>query len=361
MRRNIGYQVPTQAWEARQAREADLKGQTNRLCDKLESRGIRTRQEREAISVVGEVTGCVEPLDDYRPIRFLPLVAQRDRAGLLNGLLYFQHHEPIGKYLRLAVVTAGQRVSLYGDLRETISRLSRKISKWASEAHKRYRIYVVYRGTEFTVDSAMTFHVHANVLYAPAVALPADLWAEFLSWSHKMFGAHWHDSGTLNDPNEAIKYPFKPLDIDGMGAEKVEWLYYELSRLKLAQPMGPFADFMRDLKSRRQKVAYVRLPEGDSMQLARIEKDARGQKPEGQLPAPPNRENYLLARTAPAPKFSPYYEPLSYVENYTDAPATEGGRIRLQWLHSRRENSRKVWEKNGAPPPETVIGKRRKR
>jgi hypothetical protein len=69
---------------------------------------------------------------------------------------------------------------------------------------------VVFRATEFTTDDKLSFHPHANVLYAPRVRLSAETWAKFLSWSRRYLGAHWRDNGELQKGEEALKYPFKP-------------------------------------------------------------------------------------------------------------------------------------------------------
>jgi hypothetical protein len=78
---------------------------------------------------------------------------------MLNGLRYFQRKTSDGKFLRLAVITTGQRLPIGGPLRITLQRLHRTISRWSSEAAQLFGIDVVYRGSEFTVDAAATFHV----------------------------------------------------------------------------------------------------------------------------------------------------------------------------------------------------------
>lgn len=225
----------------------ELLQQTNHLADLLEAQGIRAREERTGIIVFGEVTGKLEEHRDFRPIRFLPLVAQRERQGMLNALMYFQANAEGGRYMRYAVVTAGERIPAHRPLRIAIRKLGRDISRWASEAMQRFDIDVVYRGTEFTVDHHGTYHPHSNVLYIPRRKLQPHEWSQFLAWTRQRLGAHWQDCGKLIEPREALKYPFKPTDLDGRPGAEIAWLFNELFRMKLAQPLGAFKRFWKDL------------------------------------------------------------------------------------------------------------------
>jgi hypothetical protein len=66
-------------------------------------------------------------------------------------------------------------------------------------------------------------------------------------------------------------------------------------------------------------------------------------------------ENQLIARTAPMPRFCPYWEPCSIVRNFTLEPQTEGGRLRLQQLRDHGRHMRAAWDRNGAPDPADVM------
>lgn len=357
--RNTGFQSPTQSWQAGHRRSRELQEQSEGIADKLERQGIAAyRADRSAV-MISEVTGVVEPIREFRATRILPIVAQRDRAPMLNALRYFQQTHALGAYLRLAVITTGHRLASGGDLRGTMRKLHRKISKWASEVFRLYSIRVIYRGTEFTIDNAKTFHPHANVIYAPSRPLSKEQWQEFLDFGHRRLGAWWRDCGKLANPDEAIKYPFKPLDLDGLSDSEFAWLYGELERLKLAQPMGAFADFCRALERQREKIGFVAGPRGG--RLARIQKLRRGsgKATDARIPVDPQPENQVISRTAPMPRHSPWWEPHSIVQNYTETPATEGGALRLQQLGDRSRRSRAAWDANGAPDPAEAMRKAR--
>lgn len=350
---NTGQQVPTQLWESGQTRLHELLRQTNHLADQLESQGIRARDDRTGIVVFGEVTGQIEVHRDFRPVRFLPLVAQRERQGMLNALMYFQANAPGGQYMRYAVVTAGERIPAHGSLRETITRLGRNISRWASEARQRYSIEVVYRGTEFTVDRDGTYHPHSNVLYIPRRKLAPGEWAEFLSWTRGRLGAHWQDCGKLSEPREALKYPFKPTDLVGRPQEEIGWLFNELFRMKLAQPLGAFKSFWKELDENKEKIGRLYGSGGGEAPLQRIRKQEREAAKKASTP-PRWQENKLICRTAPQARFSPFMEPLTIVENYTDRPITDGGKLRLWQLEQRQAEAQRLWRENGAPEPTMI-------
>ena len=151
---------------------------------------------------------------------------------------------------------------------------------------------MVYRGTEFTVDEALSFHPHAHLLFAPRGPMPKHRWQEFLSWMHRFFGAHVHDAGRLVKPEEAIKYPFKPADLERLDGPALAWVGREIQGLKLAQPLGDFAEFWRDLERRRLKVLLVDGPDGAKLHL--VEKPKR--------PSRAGNAARIDAATSPRPK-----------------------------------------------------------
>ncbi len=345
-------------WIERDQADAKLREQTAVLADILEAQGISARLDDE-IAFVGLVTGRVDRMESYRPIRFLPAVAQRERRPVLNALRYFHRKEHHGKYLRMMVVTAGQRVPLYGDLRETIQGLSRRISRWANEARDRFDVEILFRGTEFTIDADQTFHVHANVLYAPMHKLSKRRFRKFMRWSHGRLGRkHMRDCGRLAKPEEAIKYPFKPGDLDNLIADPkaIVWLYEQTRRLKMVQPMGPFAEFRADLEASREKV--VSLPTARGPQLHRVRKKMRG-GPFGKKSVPSSdddpAENRIVAETLPQHRGSPYAESYILVQNFTATPKTDFGADALDEIRGRRKDHLKYWDWNGAPDPETAL------
>lgn len=380
-RTNTGWKQSSEQYRESADKRATLLSQTERMAAALESQGIKARQDETDLIAIGEVTNQVDRIDGYRSICFLPTIAQRDRRPILNGLMYFQNNHRMGKFLRMAVVTAGERIPLDGELRATMQKLHRDISRWAHEADKLWNVAVIYRGSEFTFDDAtQSFHPHANVLYAPRKALKGDKWAAFLSWSRQRLGAHWQDNGKLEKPQEAIKYPFKPMDLDTLDAPALAWLFNETYRLKIAQPMREFKRWREELvfdvteqdrmhpftgelttkrikvkKDRPLKVGFVKFNDGARLQL--VEKAPRGKAPDpGQKPAQDDhKENLIVCRLSPQFRFSPYAEPVTMVMNYTPEPVTIEGKERLQEIKARKREARRFWDANGAPDPRTAL------
>jgi len=309
--------------------------------------GIRVRTPGRVVALA-TVTGEQYDEESYRPIRFLPLVAQRERRPLLNALRFFQRNTKHGQHIRYAVITAGQRIPAWADLRGSLGRLHRRISRWAHEATRDWDMEIFHRQTEFTRDQAGTYHPHANVLYRPRRRMTAERWSQFLRWSRSRLGAHWQDNGELRDADEAIKYPFKPAELEAADGEELVWLWWQCHRMKFSQPMGPFAAFCRQLAENRQKVVMVNRPSH-----ARLEIVAKAPHDPVEEPAEPDpaKENQILCRTAPQFRFGPYAQPVTLVVNYTANPTTPQGARRLAIIREWNAQAREWWDANGAPDP----------
>lgn len=361
IRRNTGWKMSPEAYRESRERHDKLIYQTERMALALESQGISARLEGSKIVAIGEVTGEIDELDNYRPIFFLPSVAQRERKPMLNTLNYFQMKDRLGVFMRYGVVTTGERVPVNGPLRERIQALSRKVSRWAHEAKERWNVEVLYRGTEFTVDEALTFHPHANVLYTPRQNMPAHRWKAFLSWTGRYFGAHWHDAGRLEKPQEAIKYSFKPGDLERLDPPALAWLYRETRRLKMAQPLGSFARFRESLeykvtfdpdgKKHREKLPRTRkvcsVYQDGGAKLALVEKPKRGCHE--RMKVDRQRENIILARTLPQFRHGNIAQPYTLMTCFTRNPETEAGKQSLRILEERSREANQFWIENGAP------------
>jgi hypothetical protein len=92
-------------------------------------------------------------------------------------------------------------------------------------------------------------------------------------WQRLFDSQHVHDAGRVVKPEEAIKYPFKPADLERLEGPALAWVYRDTRGLKLAQPLGDFAEFWRALKHERLKVLLVDGPDGAKLRL--VEKPQR--------------------------------------------------------------------------------------
>jgi len=384
-RQNTGWELDYERWAEVNNRRQMMEAQTAKLADLLESVGVPARLHSDVVAV-SAVTGLITDVSPWRPIRFLPSVAARDRRPMLNALRYWI--EKVAKkpeQLRYVVITAGDLIEAYGDLRGGMKKLSRQISKWAHEAKKQYGIEVHFRGTEFTRKSAserglsewhpdtVLYHLHANVLIQPTRYLKGKKWRKFLSWTHDFFGTHWKDNGPIEDVRELVKYVVKPSDLlegdHALGADEAKWLHETLFRMNLAQPMGRFKDFWAELDENRCKVVLVRNKYGESeMRLIgrgkRFDhsKDAEVLEPSPELePAPEDNspkgrgENILIGVTLPQWKHTPWSEPMLLIQNYQPRAVGRASMERLAEIDTERMLARQQWDEAGAPDPAIAL------
>lgn len=340
---NTGISHGLESWREGREKQAVLRRQTERLADILQDNGIPVRLPC-AVQLVGDVTRCVEQAEAWRSIRFLPLVAQRDRKPTQNALSLWLRG-PQGRHARYAVVTSGGRVPLGGNLKERMSEHTANIRRWASEANSNYGVEVFMRATEFTVNDD-GIHLHSNLVYRPSKRLTKVVWREFLAWSRKRLRAHWKDCGLLKDASEVVKYAVKPADLDAMADEHVVWLFGQTYRAKLVQPLGQFSDWLKGLERDRLKVSMVhKVGKSRLCLVAKAEREPA----EGNNDGP--GENVILGRTLPQARWCPYAEPVSLVMGYTENPVTPQGVRRLAILNERSIQARAWWDAAGAPDP----------
>lgn len=175
LRSNTGWEIDSVGWANRSASSRLLTAQTERIASALVRDGIEVMRDGD-MTMISAVTGIVESLPVYRAVRFLPMIAARDRRPMVNGLKLFMAGHKNARFFRYAVMTCAKPVPAMGDLRGAIQELSRRISKWANRT-KKFGVKVLFRGIEFTRKTAeergmadrypadtIRYHVHANVI-----------------------------------------------------------------------------------------------------------------------------------------------------------------------------------------------------
>lgn len=374
---NMGWELDLDEWSVGFARRKALEYQTNKLADLLEESGVEARMKSDVVAI-SAVTDVVTPLVTFRPIRFLPSVAARDRRPMLNALKYWMANVVLNpEYIRYVVITSGSLVPAYGDLRGRLKELSRKVSRWASLARKEYSIIVHFRGSEFTRKTAaergidgyepdtVLYHPHCNILLEPLEKLPAKgkgSWDEFLKWSHEFLDGHWEDCGRIKDVREIVKYVVKPADLlEGerpIDSDETRWLYESLSRLNLAQPMGEFKKFYSELAEKRVKAVLVKNQNNDHGTLKLVRKSERlnhsDKAPKDNSPGS-EPTNILLGVTLPSWTHSPWAEPSILVKNYDPKTISEASIERLRDIRIEQYIAREKWDKSGAPDPAIAL------
>lgn len=387
---NTGIATDPEKWRERKRREKELEAQTERLADILERNGIPAYSKSSTTYAVGLVTGHIVPLQRFRVIRFLPLVAKRERAPLINELRLFRQSHPSHRdHLRLGVMTCGPRIPVgaEGELRNAFTELHRNVSRWAQVAARKYNIEVIGRFSEFTVhdeESGRTVHPHANVLYTPRKRLTKRQWRAFLTETNTHFGAWWKDCGPLQSPEEAIKYVSKPADLEKLSDSEIVWLFHETYRMKFAQPMGSFATWRQDTLCKRRdtglyqdrKVTSVHTPQG--ARLCVVTKIRRNKvdrsEPVSDLATDErysSKPTRYMGFTLPQRRVTPFAEPYALIRSSFNATSLDIRNFLSKWSDETQlgdaseENfqefmrahkaARKSWDANGGPEPEAAL------
>lgn len=357
----------------RLGRDEVIKAQSERIANRLDAMGIPSRRKQEggAFFKFGLLTGCVKELDQqYRHIMFIPSVAVAERRSLANELSYWIENilPKSGKYLRYGVVTCGENLRIYDDLRTEHRKWSRKISDTFRKLSDKYGCRLYFRGTEFTFNEDMeTLNLHMNVLYDLPL-LERDEWCDFLSEMRESLGCRWDDAGCLKNPFEVTKYITKPNDIEQMTNDQLEWFYNETFKTRMIQRYNSFKDFKaglnenhlrivldqsdNSLKTMRKRVIndselFTKKDKDQSISLpkcvdlfgadlaaafciqpaldGRVIRDDSGYDYEAD-------ENKIVGLMLPHASFFNLSEPCLMIRNYTDKPQSELGHKALELI-----------------------------
>jgi len=382
---NVGWQLEPQDWSVGIARRKELENQTNQIANLLEKAGIQARMDSDVVSI-SAVTNIATPLVSFRPVRFLPSVAARDRRPMLNALKYWMDNvveRP--DYVRYIVITSGSLVPAFGDLKGRLQDMARRVSKWAHAAKRDYNIIVHFRGSEFTRKTAsergldgydpdtVLYHPHCNILLEPKRKLPktgAGSWDAFLKWSHDYLDGHWQDCGRINDVREIVKYVVKPADLlageKPIDSDETKWLYESLFRLNLAQPLGDFKEFYSEIKEKKIKVVRVKNYGNNKGKLRLVRKSERldhskrvavedDYDSDFDLIKRKGPANVILGLTMPSWTHSPWAEPAILVRNYDPKTMSDAAQERLRDIRIEQHLARELWDKSGAPEPKIAL------
>jgi hypothetical protein len=384
-----GKEVDSDGWLTARARNETLRRQTQRLAAALERQGISAHREGATTSLVGLVTGQSVELTSYRSIRFLPLVAQRERREFVNQYIYMAETDhKVGSFARYFVFTNDQPIPVGGDLRGAMDEHFREVVALGGMLKKDFGVEILLRATEMPIaerecavrdeygltvaEMLRAVHLHSNLSVLPTRFLGGDGWAKVLRSIHEMFpGRQIQDCGKVEDARELIKYSVKPTDLENADDEEIAWLYRETSRAHIVQPFNRFRVLRASLKQQRLKVIAnpEKAEEGVVQTVIPVLKEERkkecrpqacdvdedgvvdrddtvdGDEPEKKVKA------YLLGTTTPQPLFSPFLEPCVLIQNYGEEMEA-GGHTRLKLLMTA---ARRVWDESGAPAPEAAL------
>ena len=261
------------------------------MADILAKGGIDVRGD--GMTLVGLVTGHAIEVKGWANLNLLPIVAAPKRDQQVRDLEYYLSRHPKRKYARYAVITAGERISAFGELGTALTEISRRVSRLAHELHP-LGVEVVVNALEFTrvcgnerIWDERTkrwgpslherhpdryhadqwyYHPHGNLAYIPHRQFSKAQWKSILRRIRRRVRAHWRDCGRIEDVKEIAKYVTKPADLLGPGKEispqEMCWLARELHRAKLFNPMGPFREARRDWGERHVRIERVTVGAG---------------------------------------------------------------------------------------------------
>ena len=264
---------------------------------------------------IGLVTGIVEEADaPFINSPMIPVMMMKQRQGLIKDLQLFRENDPLGRHMRYAVVTAGDRVKM-ADLESTILQLVERVRRWASDVARPYGVEPIVRAIEFPYDPlTKTFHVHCNLIYLPTKGLTSKAWASFLTDSRGAFQAHWQDQGLIRDIEEAVKYCLKGEDLallEREGGRVLANWFQAVKGRRLVQTFKRFGAWRAEVRAQRLRPYSLLLSDG-SKALVFAQKPDPVDNPEIDEP----RKFSVLAVTLPQASLSPYKEPCAIVRGY---------------------------------------------
>lgn len=358
---DTGREGSAEKWAERQGRNALLRRQSQDIAEKLRLVGVDLfapqDPDADTVTLVGDLSGETESSlgNEFKHSLFLPAVAAQDRARQTNSLeIYLQNHRR-GRFARYLVVTSGTRVSwLDPHLSAKISAFQKKIGTFARAAREQFNVEVVVRSTEMTLRDLPGMpgfdgvHLHANIVYIPP-KLVGHRWQAWLNFVRSYFETHVRDCGRIKNLQEIVKYVTKPTvspsereKIPGLvgmcqlSGERLAWLHSATRRAHIFQPYQHFRGFRRGLALGKLKI--YRAGTGELVLVKKPKVEKRQDREEKGC-----RENIIITRTLPQPRFSAIYEPVSIVMNYTRNPRTADGKRALAELNRRHEEAKR-WQ-----------------
>lgn len=338
----IGREVSRDTWVDGQRRARLLRDQSEDFVRRLERIGIKARSDRDETTIVGLITGRAERATDYRNCNLIPVQQSKNVHDMFKHVQYLMEHTRPGR-LRMLVVSAGW--CRYDEYRKHHRAHTRRMSKFASHPKlKEFGISIEFYNVENTIhrDDVAMLNMHSHVLYQSHRKLGREKWCAFLEFARNFFPKRYVHDSKIEKPNEVVKYVFKPSEFDLLKDDELAEFWHQMvggrpkfdpetgeietrvndagetvdcceGPLKFFHPYGSIKKMRRDLRERGQKLIKVQINDG-RYQWRVTEPSQPEEKPE---PNPDrSKENMVIAKTRPMPKFSPRMEPCVVVINY---------------------------------------------
>lgn len=379
LRNNSSNKIDIFKHLSRVGRDEAIRQQSERIAGRLEGLGIPAYRKSQdgTFYKVGLLSGLVKRLDDqYRHIMFIPAVAVSERRALTNELNYWIDNilPNGGKYLRYMVITCGENIRVYDDLKEEHRKWTRKVSDVFRVLNEKYESKLYFRGTEFTFNEGMeTINMHMNILF-DVPFLPDGGWTDFLNECRERLGCIIKDAGRLKDVNELTKYVTKPNDIEMLEDDYLLWFYEQTLNTRLIQRYNSFKSFKSGLNEERLRIVRDHSDGSLKTMRKRVINDSElftkndEHKANGEATTVPKSlqiafgadlatafciepalaggvvrdapivdsgiENKIVGLMLPHHAFFNFSEPCLIVQNYNDAPASDLGEKALDLIET---------------------------
>lgn len=339
----VGREVNRDTFLDSQVRARQLREQSEEIVERLERCGLKGRSGRDAVSIIGLVSGQVERATDFRNCNIIPVQQSRNVHDMLKHVRYLMDTTPKKSCLRMLVVSGGW--CRYDEYRKHHKAQTRRMSKFAAHPKlKEFGIAVQFYNVENTIhrdDDAAMLNLHSHVLFRSTRYLGKKKWRSFLEFARNFFPKGYVHDSKIEKPNEVVKYVFKPSEFDLMTdvefaefAQQViggrlrvdaetgeiltrvgledELIEVREGPLKFFHPLGAMREFRSKLRRERQKLIKVPNENGDWQWRTTEKKEPQPVEETENA----KKGNTVLAITRPMPKFTPRMEPCLIVQGY---------------------------------------------
>lgn len=357
---NSANTISVFAYIVREVKDRCIKEQSERLALRLEALGVPAyRKLQGRFHKLGLITDLDEEISlQYRNILLIPSVAISKRSNLKKELSFWMSNVLKGAdYLRYLVVTGGENIGFYGDLRGHHRKYCRRISDAFKIMKSRYGAEIFFRGTEATIGSdCYSINQHFNILYKIPY-LSGDKFKAFLSELLSLLGCQAKDSGVLKSADEVVKYVTKPNDIERMTDDVLLWFFNETKKIRQFQTYNSFKEFRSELSSSGRRIVFDRGSNRLKLMKKRLVNDDQlsdyskkevsdefGRDAFASLLAERNiskesfersgdeEENKIVGMMLPHYAFMNISEPCLIVRNFTRSPVTDIGKKALELM-----------------------------
>lgn len=315
--RLIGVSVGREGWIDGMSRARVLREQSDELVSRLEGQGIPARAPRHGTTAIGLCTRLTEPMTEYRNSNLIPVQQARNVHGMQKHVKRYIEEVP-PSHTRMMVVSGGW-VPL-AEYREEHKRFARRISRViADPTFRAAGLEAAFFSIENTIKRDYAgrpmLNLHTHLLVRSHRRLGRAGWTKIMAWIRSRFTKGYVHDGPVRNAAELVKYCFKPAELAELTDAELAELFHQTFRLKFFHPVGPIRAYRQKLDQDKLRLARVPGP-GKTWRWITVEKGTRSPA-DDDTEADPDEPDKLIGVTLPVPKFSPRFEPVLIVQNFS--------------------------------------------